>query len=307
MLKPNFKTIQLKKEKNYGEFVLSPLEQGYGHTVGNALRRVLLTSLFGAALTQVKIKGVYHQFATLKGLKEDIVDFCLNLKQIRIKIKKGEGPFKITIDARGPGEIKASDIKAPPEIEIVNKTLLLGHLADNKSRLQAEMKVEKGVGYRLAAEEKKKIGLILLDSIFTPVVRVGYEIKPTRDGRRTDLDKLILKIWTDGTIDSKMALKEAAKILVSHFQQIYKPVFEKEKGEEKTETEKTPLPVMNLSIEEIGLPTRIANSLAKKGFDTVSSLCRARREEVLKTKNFGEKSLLILEKILEKKGVKFAA
>ena len=194
MLKPSFKTTSKNKGKTYGELILSPLEPGYGHTLGNALRRVLLTSLPGAAITQIKIKGARHQFTTLKGLKEDIVEFCLNIKQVRIKIKKGEGPFKITLDAKGPGEIKASNIKTPPEIDIVNKDLILAHLADKKSQLQTEMQIEKGFGYQSAERGKRKIGLILLDATFTPVIRVAYEVKSTRVGRRTDLDKLILKI-----------------------------------------------------------------------------------------------------------------
>lgn len=304
MLEPNFKTTTRGEKKDYGEFVLSPLEQGYGHTLGNALRRVLLTSLPGAAITQVKIKGIRHQFTSLPGLEEDIIELSLNLKQVRVKIKRGEGPFKITLDCHGPGEVKAGDIKTPPEIEIVNKNLILGHLADKKSYLQAEMEVRRGFGYQLAQKEKRKIGLILLDATFTPVIRVAYKVKATRIGRRTDLDKLILQVWTDGTIKPSKALEEAAKVLVSHFRQIYQPVFE-EKKEKKEEG--IPSEVKRLSVEEIGLPIRIANALLKGGFKTIGALSQAKKEEILKVKNFGEKSLIILERKLKKKGVELAS
>lgn len=304
MLAPNFKTTTKGEKKDYGEFVLSPLEQGYGHTLGNALRRVLLTSLPGAAITQVKIKGVRHQFTTLPGLKEDVIELCLNIKQVRVKIKRGEGPFKISLDCQGPGEVKAGEIKTPPELEIVNKDLILGHLSDKKSSLKAEMEVERGFGYQLAQREKRKIGLIPLDATFTPVVRVAYEVKATRVGRRTDLDKLILRIWTEGTIKPSLALEGAAKILVSHFRQIFEPVLEEKKEEKK---EGIPPEVKRLSVEEIGLPIRIANALLKGGFKTVEALSQAKKEEILKVKNFGEKSLKILEKVLKKRGVEVAS
>jgi len=303
MLKPIFETTTEKIKGDYGEFIISPLEQGYGYTLGNALRRVLLTSLVGAAITKVKIKGVRHQFTVLTGLKEDIVELCLNIKQVRLRIKRGKGPFKIKLDAHGPGEVKASNIQTPSEVEIINKDLILGSLADKKSRLQAEMQVERGFGYRLNKREDRKIGLILLDATFTPVIRVAYEVKSARVGQRTDLDKLILKIWTDGTIKPKKALEEAARVIVSHFQQIYEPVFEKKKEKKKEEISSE---TKRLSVEEI-MPTRIANALIKAGYKTIEDLSQMQREDILKVKNFGEKSLKILEKKLKSKGVKFAA
>lgn len=303
MIKPSFKTTAQKEKGDHGEFILSPLEPGYGYTLGNALRRALLTSLSGAAVTQMKIKGVWHQFTTLPGLKEDLVEFSLNVKQVRIKIRKGEGPFTIKLEAKGPGEVKAGDIKTPAEIQVVNKDLVLGHLADRKSSLKVEMEVEKGFGYRLAERKSRRVGIIPLDATFSPILRVSYEVKATRVGRRTDLDKLILKIWTDGTIKPSQALEEASKILVSQFRQIFEPVFE-EKEEEKEE--RVPVEVKRLSVEEI-LPTRIANALFKAGYQTIGDLSQATKEDIMKVKNFGEKSFKALEKNLKKKGVVFAA
>ena len=300
MLKPNFKITRKKKKSNVAQFILSPLEPGYGHTLGNALRRTLLASLPGAAITQIKIKGIHHQFTTLTGLKEDIVEFCLNLKQVRLKVKAGKGPFKATLDVKGPGEIKAADIKTSAEVEVVNPDLVLGHLADKKARFKAEMQLEKGFGYRLAEKENRKIDVILLDATFTPILQVAYQVKATRVGRRTDLDELTLTLETDGTIDPKMALEESAKILAANFKHVYQPVFEKKKKEkEKGIVDET----RRLSVEEIGLPTRIANALVKGGFKTVGSLLKVDKGDILKIKNFGEKSLTILDKKLKKKGV----
>jgi DNA-directed RNA polymerase subunit alpha len=299
MFKPNFKTTTKEEKEDFGEFILSPLEPGYGHTLGNALRRILLTSLSGAAVTQMKIKGVRHQFTTLSGLKEDLVEFGLSVKQIRIKIKKGEGPFTIQLKTKNSGEIKAGDIKTSAELQIVNKDLVLGHLTDKKSLLQVEMEVERGFGYRLAERKSRKVGIIPLDATFSPVLKVSYEIKSTRVGRRTDLDKLILRIWTDGTIKPSQALEEAAKILVSQFRQIFEPVFEEKKEEKK---EKVPFEVKRLSVEEI-LPTRIANALSKAGYKTVEDLSQATKEDIMKVKNFGEKSFKVLKKALKKKEV----
>lgn len=304
MLKPVFKTTVKSKKNNYAEFSLSPLEQGYGHTLGNGLRRALLVSLPGAAITQAKIKGVRHQFTTLPGLKEDVVEFCLNLKQVRFRVKRGEGPFKATLQAKGSGEVKASQIKTPAELTVVNQDLVLGHLVDKKSQLQVELQVETGFGYQLAEKKERKIGFIPLDAAFAPVTRVAYEVKSTRVGRRTDLDGLILKITTDGTIEPRTALEEAAKTLVVHFRHIYQPVFEKEK--EAQEEEISP-GVKELSVEEIGLPTRIANALLKGGFKTVADLLDKPQEEILKIKNFGEKSFKILARKLKKKGVELEA
>lgn len=304
MTKPVFKVKIKEKSKNYAEISLSPLEPGYGLTLGNALRRVLLVSLSGSAITQVKIKGVRHQYSTLPGLKEDIVDFCLNLKRVRFKVKRGQGPFKAFLEASGPGEIKADDIKTSAEIEVVNKDLVLGSLATKKNKIRVDLEVEKGFGYQPVEQRERKVGFIPLDAIFSPILRVGYEVKSTRVGQQTNLDELIMKITTDGSIEPQFAVKEAAKVLVNHFHHIYEPVFE----EEKKETgEKANEEVKKLSVEEIDLPTRIANSLVKGGFKTIGDLLQTDRKEVIKVKNFGEKSFQVLVKKLKKKGIDFEA
>lgn len=293
--------VKAKKETaDQGKFIIEPLEQGYGHTLGNALRRVLLTSLPGAAVTQVKIAGVRHQFSTLEGLKEDMIELILNIKQIRFKYK-GEKPAKIKLDAQGPGEVKAGDIKTPAEVKIVNPEHVLGILADEKSKLKVEMVVEKGFGY-LPAEERKSetLGVVLVDASFSPIKRVNYKVEAMRVGRRTDLDRLILELTTDKTISPSEALKEAAKILVACFGQIVEP---KEVPIEEEKEEELPSEVLRLTVEELNLPTRIANALRKGGYETVKDLTTASDLDVAKVKNLGEKSIKVIKAALAEKEV----
>lgn len=300
MFDPTFSIKAQKETADYGKFIIEPLEQGYGHTLGNALRRVLLTSLPGAAVTQVKITGVRHQFSTQEGLKEDIVELILNIKQIRFKYK-GEKPVKIKLDAQGPGEVKAGDIKTPAEVEIVNPEHVIGRLADKKSRLKIEMVVEKGFSYLPAGERKSDtLGIIPVDASFTPVKRVNYKVEATRVGLRTDLDRLILEITTDKTISPSEALKEAAKILVAFFGQVVEP---KEVPVEEEKKEELPSEVLRLTVEELNLPTRIANALRKGGYPTVKDLTTAAASDIAKVKNLGEKSIKVIKAALTEKEV----
>jgi len=302
MIESSFKIKKVKIAPNFGQFVLEPLPQGYGHTLGNALRRVLLTSLPGTAITEVKISGVKHKFSTIAGMKEDVIELLLNLKEVRIKYE-GEKPVKLRLDKNGPSEVRAGDIEAPAGVEIVNKDLFLANLADSKSRLKMEMVAERGYGY-LPSEERKsnKLGLIILDAIFSPVTRVNYKVETTRVGRQTDLDRLVLEINTDGTIDSYEALKYGAKTLISFFNQIINP--KDFSSEEKTKTRQSSGEVLKLTIEELELPTRIVNALEKAGYHTVGKLIKASRAELISIKNLGEKSLGIILETLVKKGIK---
>ncbi len=299
MLKPNFKINILEKKPDYAKFSIEPLQQGYGHTMGNALRRCLLGSLPGAAITHIKIDGVQHQFSTLSGLKEDVVEFILNLKQIRFKYD-GEKQVKAILEVKGSGEITAKKIKLPAQVNIVNEDLYLGHLADSKSKIKVQLWINTGLGYSPSEERgSDTLGVIPIDAIFTPIVRVNYEVKPTRVGRRTDFDNLILEIWTDGTIKPKETLDLAAQTLVKFFKQAYDPVF-------KTEKKKTVVAsddeVMKLTVEELDLPTRIANALRRGGFETVKDLVKAKKSDISKVKNLGKKSINTIYKKLKEKG-----
>jgi len=298
-----FETKEEGKGTDYGKFVLTPLEQGYGLTIGNSMRRVLLTSLTGSAITSVKISGVKHQFSTLSGMKEDIVEFVLNLKKVRFS-GTTEKPTKGTIEVSKAGEFTAGEIKVSGGLKVANPELPLGNL-NRGSKLSAEIVVESGVGYSPAEErESSTIGLIPVDASFSPVRRVSYKVEETRVGRLTNYDKLTLEIWTDGTVTPKDALTESAKILLSYFGQIVNP----KKVEKKEEVVVNDLGATGkLSVEEIGLPTRVANALQKAGFETVEQLAFAKKEDLVKVRNLGEKSLKIIAAALGTKGVEFLA
>lgn len=302
MSKPIFEIIEEEKQNNYAKLVITPLEQGYGFTLGNSLRRVLLTSLFGAAITSVKLAGVKHQFSSLSGMKEDMIDFCLNLKKVRIAYT-GDKPLNATLKVEGAGEVKASDIKLPSGATIVNPELVLAVL-NKGAKLDADLVIESGYGYVPAdTKSQSEIGLIPLDALFSPIVRVNYKVEETRVGRLTNFDKLTMEIWTDGSISPKEALENAANILVAYFNQIVNPIKVEQKAQDVLVNDLGL--VGRLSVEEIGLPTRVANALAKAGFETVESLVKADKNELVKVRNLGEKSLKIIAAALGEKGVNF--
>lgn len=286
--------------------VLEPLRQGFGHTLGVALRRVMLSSLRGAAVTKVRIKGVNHQFTTLSGMREDVVELILNLKQLRVAYA-GDKPETLKLSEVGPKEVTGKNLVAPPTIKIANQDLVLAILADKKSKLTMELVVESGVGYLTAEEQgKQKLGVIPIDASFSPVKEVFYTIESTRIGRRTDFDKLILTVKTDGAIKPRDAVIEAAKILVDHFQQIVTPVAEV--GHDDTVASvgsDEGVAVMRLSVDELDLPTRIANALRRGGYKTVAQLAKADRTQLAKVKNLGEKSLDEVIETLRERGVQF--
>jgi DNA-directed RNA polymerase subunit alpha len=295
--------FEIKKEGrkgDYGKFVISPLVQGYGNTLGNSLRRVLLADLPGAAITSVRITGVKHQFSTLKGMKQDIVEFILNLKKVRFTYDSDK-PINATLSVKGPGEVKAKDIKVPANIQIANPEMVLA-LLNKDSKLDAKMKIKSGVGYQPVDElGKKGIGLIPLDASFSPVLRVNYKVEETRVGKLTNHDKLILEIWTDGTMEPADSLKKAAGILITYFNQIVSPKKTKKKVEKVDDGIGS---VGNLSVEEIALPTRVANALVKAGYETVENLVKAKREDLVKVRNLGEKSIKIIDAALAEKDVR---
>jgi len=279
-----------KEEKNYGRFVVEPLDPGYGHTIGNSLRRVLLSSLPGAAITQVQIDGVRHQFSTLEGLAEDIIEFILNLKKVRMTILVDK-PVKLTLDEKGPKEVLAKDIKVPAGVEIVNPEQVLAHLANAKARLSCTMIAERGEGY-LPSEERPKgeIGLLPIDALFSPVVNVNYKVETTRVGRLTNFDRLILEIKTDGTISPSDALKKAAQILTERLRLFYEPTEVTIEAQKEELIQKIPQEVLETTLEELDIPTRQVNALKKKKIITIGDFIKTPREERLEIKNYGPKS-----------------
>jgi len=306
MDKLTFQTQEKNSKKNYGQFIITPLKGGFGHTIGTALRRVLLTSLSGAAITKVRFADASHQFTTLPGVKEDLVRIVLKVKKIRLawrdeKNKKSK-EVKLTLKKTGQGEVRAADIKTPAEVEIINKDLVLAHLADKKSSLKMTMTVARGIGYSPCEERPSgRIGDIAIDALFSPIERVSYEVKETRVGRKSNYDKLIFDIWTDGTITPKKALEKSARILSAYFKQLYEPNHVKvEKKKEKPE-------FLHESVTELDLPTRTINALENGGLKTVDDLIGVRREDILEIKNIGAKSLSLIKKTLSAKGVDWNA
>lgn len=302
MSDPNFGIKPDVEKAGYGKFIIEPLEQGYGQTLGNSLRRVLLVSLPGSAITSVKITGVKHQFSTVPGLKEDVTEFILNLKKVRL-VLEGSEIATLKLSKKGLGEVTAADIEAPAGVSIVNPDLVLGTLADKKSELEAEMTVSRGFGY-VPADEKHsdEVGMIPVDALYTPVTRVNYHVEATRVGRMTNLDRLVLEIWTDETIAPMDAVKSAAKILVSYFLQVYEPTAQGV-SESVAVTPTISDEILKMRIEELDIPTRIVNALANGSIETVGQLLGAPRGELMKIKNLGVKSLSVVEDKLREKGV----
>lgn len=301
MNEPTFKIKPEVEKPEYGMFIVEPLEQGYGHTLGNSLRRVLLASLPGVALTSIKIAGVKHQFSTIPGFKEDVVEFIFNLKKVQL-VLEGDEVVVLKLSKKGPGEVKASDFEVPAGVTIINPDLVLGTLADKKSELELEVTAERGYGY-IAAEEKQidELGRIAIDALFSPITRVNYRVESTRVGRMTNLDRLVIEIWTDGTISPADALKAAAKVLVSYFLQVYEPKAHIE--EPVAVTPAVSDEILKMRIEELDIPTRIVNALARGGIETVGQLLGTPKVELMKIKNLGVKSLLVVEEKLREKGV----
>jgi DNA-directed RNA polymerase subunit alpha len=303
-MEPIFEIKEEKQGSNYSQIIITPLPYGYGNTLGVALRRVLLSSLTGAAITKVKIAGVKHQFSTLTGMKEDVLEFLLNLKKVRFS-NLTEDSVKATLNVTTSGEVKAGDIKVSGGAKVANPDLVLANLVKG-AKLSAELTIETGIGYSPFEERVKEgVGVIALDAVFSPITRVNYKVEETRVGRITNYDRLVLEVWTDGTIEAMDAVRNAATTLVSYFGQIVNPK-KQDKKEETVEVTKSDLgQVGKLSVEEIGLPTRVANALVKSGYETVEALVNAKREDLIKVRNLGEKSLKIIRAALMEKGVEF--
>ncbi len=300
MNQPIFQIKNEEVKENYGRFSMEPLEKGYGNTLGNSLRRVLMSSLPGAAVTQVSISGLKHQFGTVKGVKEDGVDLMLNIKKLRVQYS-GDKPVKLTLSAKGAGAVFAKSIKTPTGVKIANPDLLIATLADSKSKLDVQMEVQSGVGYMLAEDrEDTSVGEIPIDSDFSPVKRVNLRVEEARVGRFTNYDKLTLEVWTDGTIEPFEAIKASAQILSLYLAQIIVPATANKKS---ASSNVQATAATTLSVEELGIPTRIANALANAGYETVGSLMSVGKGEVAKVRNLGEKSVKIVAAALKEKGI----
>jgi DNA-directed RNA polymerase subunit alpha len=295
--KPKIEVVE--SSDRYGKFVLEPLERGYGTTIGNSLRRILLSSIPGAAVRSVKIEGVLHEFSTIPGVKEDTTEIILNLKRLSLRIHSDEDKI-LVIDAEGGGTVTAADIRADSDVDIVNPELHIATLSEG-ARLYAELVAGRGRGYVPADRNKTgdlEIGVIPVDSIYSPIIRVNFSVENTRVGQVTDYDKLTLEVWTDGSIAPEEAVSLGAKILTEH---LFLFVGLTEHGKdadimvEKEEAafDKT----LDMPIEELDLSVRSYNCLKRAGINTVGELCAKTEEEMMKVRNLGRKSL---EEVVEK-------
>lgn len=297
--KPKIEVVEVSEDGRYGKIVVEPLERGYGTTLGNSLRRILLSSLPGAAITSVQIDGVLHEFSTIEGVLEDTTQIILNLKNLTLKIHSDEEKI-LEIDAVGEGEVKAGDIRHDSDVEILNPDLHIATLAEG-ARLSMRMTAKRGRGYVPAEGNKKPdqpIGVIPIDSIYTPIRRVNYSVENTRVGQVTNYDKLTLEVWTDGSIRPEEAVSLGAKILTEHLnlfvgltQDAKDAEIMVEKEDDKTEK------VLDMPIEELDLSVRSYNCLKRAGINTVGELIQKTEEDMMKVRNLGKKSL---EEVQEK-------
>jgi DNA-directed RNA polymerase subunit alpha len=305
--KPRIECIERDTDAHYAKFVVEPLERGYGITLGNSLRRVLLSSLPGAAISSIKIDGILHEFSTLNGVLEDITEVILNLKQVVLKYE-GEEPKILRLEQKGKKEVRAGDIERDAEVEILNPDLLIATLNED-GELNMELTIERGRGY-VSADQKKKsdeiIGVIPIDSIFTPIRKVNFTVENARVGRITDYDRLMLEVWTNGTITPEEGISLASKILLNYlklFSEMDDSHPEIEILVEKEEEKKDKIP--DMSIEELELSVRASNGLKRANINTVGDLVERTREEMSKIRNLGQKSLDEIESKLRELGLSF--
>lgn len=307
--KPKIEIAEISEDNRYGKFICEPLERGYGTTFGNSLRRMLLSSLEGAAITSIRIDGVLHEFSTIPGVRDDVTNIVLNLKELCLKMA-GNEPRIIRIDVEGEKEVTAADIICDADIEILNPDLHIATVSED-GKLKIEMTVERGRGYVPAEKNKKPddtIGVIPIDSIFSPVKRVNYTVQDTRVGNVTDYDRLILEVWTDGSLRPEEAVSKAAGILVMHLKlfQNMDGLPEEEEEEEATfpeEEEDDSSKVLDMTIEDLDLSVRSFNCLKRANINTVADLAEKTEDDMMKVRNLGRKSLEEVKKKLEEIGL----
>jgi len=309
LIKPKRITVE-KSEPTYGKFVAEPLERGFGITIGNALRRILLSSIQGSAIVAVKIDGVVHEFSTIPGVVEDVTDIILNLKRVRLKLLDREEAV-IHLHKEGEGEVKAGDIDTHGLVEILNPEHHIATLAKD-GKLDMEMVVKMGKGYVPAERLKPKeaeIGIIYLDAIFSPITKVNFRVTQARVGQLTDYDSLTMEIWTDGSVNPEDALAYAAKILKEqmnpfiNFEELPEPEEEEEEEEEKREEERRLMELLSRPVSELELSVRAANCLKNAGIRYIGELVQKTDQEMLKTQNFGRKSLNEIKTVLASMGL----
>ncbi len=308
MIDPVFHTKLEEQTQDYGRFVFEPLASSFGQSMGVGLRRTLLSSLRGAAIGYVKVEGAPHLFATIKGIKESVLDIVLQLKLLRFEVP-ADGKYRIHLSAKGPGKIYGKDIRG--EVKVVNGDLYLGEITDTKGKLEIEAIVETGFGF-ITAEEKEteETGFITIDSAFSPVKKVNFKVEDTRVGRKTNFERLVLDIWTDGSITPEDALRSATQVLAQHFNHALSGKDIKEEqtatvvGQESNDEAHSKLD--DIIIDELNLPSRVINALLRENIETVADLIKRGRENLVGLKGVGRKSLDLIDEELKKMGIELS-
>jgi len=293
----NFQLNVVEESAKKGIFSVEPLENGFGHTLGNSLRRVLLSSFKGSAITSVKVAGVSHKFSTLAGMSEDMIDLMLNLKSVKVAYD-GDDVVTATLSVKGPKVVKASDITTPANVSIVSPDVVIANIAAG-AKLDLELTIQSGYGYSPADERPTEtLGVLVVDAIYSPVERVSYHVESTRVGRRTDFDKLVIEVITDGSLSPRQAVIDAASVLVAAFTQIvsHAPVADGDVSGASSI-------LATVSTDDLGLPTRVANALKNAGLNTAAELARATDRDLKNVKNLGEKSFGLIDEALSVKGL----
>lgn len=305
------KGIQIENPENIPNFarvIVEPLERGWGHTIGNSLRRILLSSLQGAAVTSVRIDGAMHEYSTLEGVVEDVTDIILNIKQLRLKLN-ADHDTTLKLEVSGEGEVKASDIEKNPDVTILNPDLHIATI-NSDAKLKIEMRVSDGRGYvpaEMNRREEDPVGTIPIDALFSPITKVNYVVENTRVGQRTDLDKIIFEVWTDGSISVEDAMGYSAKLLYDHLEIFINIEGEFEPVQEAIHDEKTEKlrQLLKMRVDELELSVRSSNCLRAANIHTLADLVRNQESDMLKYKNFGRKSLVELNQVLSNLGLTF--
>ncbi len=303
MLEPQFSLTVQEESNTYAKFVYEPLDASFGHSIGNALRRTLLSSLPGAVMGYVTFKKAPHFFTTIPGVKESVLDIVLNLKQIRFKAN-GEGPFHVNLSVKGAKKVYAKDITG--EVEAVNGDLYIAEVTDDKASLDFDAIVEVGYGYQPSEEKDAQSGYVAIDSSFSPVTKVNYKVEEARVGRKTNYDRLILEVWTDGSISPQQALEESALTLTKHFQSIHdgKSLVDSQSNEEAGAQQEAKNPkAYETIIDELNLPSRVINALLRENIETVADLVERGKEDLTNLKGVGKKSIDLIVDELEKMDV----
>ena len=299
LIKPSKLNIKSSEDKSYTTVVAEPLEKGYALTIGNSLRRILLSSIQGSAITAIQIDGVLHEFSSIKGVREDVTDIVLNVKSLSIQVMS-DGPKKLILDVKGPGEIKAKDIQSNPDVKILNPDLVLCHLGEN-TKFYMELIANRGKGYRPAERNKKDdspLGLIAIDSLFSPVKKVSYSIENAREGKSLDYDKLVMTVQTDGSLPAEDAVAYAARIFQDQLSMFVNFEDPKEVVQEVKSTEPQFNKNLLKRVEELELSVRSMNCLKNDNIIYIGDLVQKTEPEMLRTPNFGRKSLNEIKEVL---------